>query len=135
MYSMSRFSFSFFFLLSLLQNAEYQREVVWNVEQMRGLIDSLLGNFYVPPVLIAVNSETLKRTCIDGKQRLTAIHKYVSTPVSVSLSCISPCPRRFMTNQLSIPWVNDYEEVMDMVYYDSTGKANSSHHRYFTNNT
>lgn len=58
-----------------LQNAEYQREVVWNDDQMRGLIDSLLGNFYVPPVLIAVNSETLKRTCIDGKQRLTAIHK------------------------------------------------------------
>lgn len=30
-----------------------------------------------------------------------------------------------MTNQLSIPWVNDYEEIMDMVYYDSTGISNS----------
>ncbi|KAH9850421.1 hypothetical protein C2E23DRAFT_835051 [Lenzites betulinus] len=55
---------------------EYQRDVVWTEAKQVGLIDSLLRNFYIPPVIFAVkrhedNTET--RTCIDGKQRLTSI--------------------------------------------------------------
>ncbi|KAJ6492018.1 hypothetical protein C8R45DRAFT_990213 [Mycena sanguinolenta] len=59
---------------------DYQREVVWPETKQIGIIDSILRNFYIPPVIFAVNSfddgsET--RTCIDGKQRLTSIHRFM----------------------------------------------------------
>ncbi|KAI0641718.1 hypothetical protein C8Q79DRAFT_288783 [Trametes meyenii] len=59
---------------------EYQRDVVWTESKQVGLIDSLLRNFYIPPVIFAVKrhddgSET--RTCIDGKQRLTSIQLFM----------------------------------------------------------
>ncbi|THU79356.1 hypothetical protein K435DRAFT_558726, partial [Dendrothele bispora CBS 962.96] len=61
-------------------NPEYQRDVVWTKEKQTGLIDSILRNFYIPPVIFAVNvaddgQET--KTCIDGKQRLTSIYKFM----------------------------------------------------------
>lgn len=73
-------------------------EVVWHDDKQIGLIDSILRNFYIPPVifgdfafskrlcrtthehLTAVNSlddGTETRTCIDGKQRLTSIYRCV----------------------------------------------------------
>ena len=53
-------------------------DVVWPEAKQIGIIDSVFRNFYIPPVIFAVNSfedgsET--KTCIDGKQRLTSIHK------------------------------------------------------------
>ncbi|KAK0442485.1 uncharacterized protein EV420DRAFT_1578194 [Desarmillaria tabescens] len=59
---------------------EYQRDVVWTQQKQTGLIDSVLRNFYIPPVIFAVNSfddGTETRTCIDGKQRLTSIHRFM----------------------------------------------------------
>ncbi|KAJ6467520.1 hypothetical protein C8R47DRAFT_1325993 [Mycena vitilis] len=59
---------------------EYQRDVVWPEAKQIGLIDSIFRNFYVPPVIFAVNAlddGTETRTCIDGKQRLTSIHRFV----------------------------------------------------------
>ncbi|OSD02347.1 hypothetical protein PYCCODRAFT_1390517 [Trametes coccinea BRFM310] len=55
---------------------DYQRDVVWTEAKQIGLVDSLLRNFYIPPIIFAVKRhedgiET--RTCIDGKQRLTSI--------------------------------------------------------------
>ncbi|KAF9650444.1 hypothetical protein BDM02DRAFT_1436731 [Thelephora ganbajun] len=58
---------------------EYQRDVVWPEAKQMGLIDSVLHNFYIPPIIFCVRSEedgTEKRTCIDGKQRLTSIHRF-----------------------------------------------------------
>ena len=62
------FDFSYLFLI----------DVVWPEAKQIGIIDSVFRNFYIPPVIFAVNtfedgSET--KTCIDGKQRLTSIHK------------------------------------------------------------
>ncbi|KAF7976870.1 hypothetical protein HWV62_5397 [Athelia sp. TMB] len=59
---------------------EYQRAVVWPESKQIGLIDSIFRNFYIPPVIFAVNqfddgAET--RTCIDGKQRLTSIYRFM----------------------------------------------------------
>ncbi|KAH0835723.1 hypothetical protein J3R83DRAFT_9546 [Lanmaoa asiatica] len=59
---------------------EYQRDVVWPESKQIGLIDSILRNFYVPPIIFVAHqhedgSET--KTCIDGKQRLTSIHRCV----------------------------------------------------------
>ncbi|KAI0660141.1 hypothetical protein C8Q70DRAFT_914298, partial [Cubamyces menziesii] len=61
---------------TIILDPEYQRDVVWTEAKQVGLIDSLFRNFYIPPVIFAVQrhddgSET--RTCIDGKQRLTSI--------------------------------------------------------------
>ncbi|KAF8174612.1 hypothetical protein K438DRAFT_1848583 [Mycena galopus ATCC 62051] len=61
-------------------NPDYQREVVWPESKQIGIIDSILRNFYIPPVIFAVNGfddGTEKLTCIDGKQRLTSIHRFV----------------------------------------------------------
>lgn len=45
-----------------------------------GLIDSIFRNFYIPPVIFAVekdeDGEEL-RVCVDGKQRLTSISKFM----------------------------------------------------------
>ncbi|KAK0432456.1 hypothetical protein EV421DRAFT_1502172 [Armillaria borealis] len=58
---------------------EYQRDVVWNDAKQSQLIDSLIHNYYIPPLIFAVsvmpNGEE-KRTCIDGKQRLSSIQRF-----------------------------------------------------------
>ncbi|EJD00602.1 uncharacterized protein FOMMEDRAFT_142422 [Fomitiporia mediterranea MF3/22] len=55
---------------------EYQRDVVWPDTKQSGLIDSLLRNFYIPPIIFAFSQTEdgeERRVCIDGKQRLTSI--------------------------------------------------------------
>ncbi|ORY27368.1 hypothetical protein BCR39DRAFT_538518 [Naematelia encephala] len=57
-------------------NPAYQRDVVWNMSKMIGLIQSLFMNYYIPPVIFAVMTSEAgdeTRICIDGKQRCTAI--------------------------------------------------------------
>ncbi|KAH6894840.1 hypothetical protein BKA70DRAFT_1407401 [Coprinopsis sp. MPI-PUGE-AT-0042] len=61
-------------------DAEYQRDVVWPDAKQISLIDSIFRNFYVPPVIFATKqhddgSET--KICIDGKQRLTSIRRFM----------------------------------------------------------
>ncbi|KAI1786115.1 hypothetical protein LXA43DRAFT_79996 [Ganoderma leucocontextum] len=59
---------------------EYQRDIVWGEAKQSGLIDSILRNFYMPPVIFAVTTNddgTQTRTCIDGKQRLTSIQLFM----------------------------------------------------------
>jgi len=65
-------------------NPDYQRDVVWSENQMSGLINSLLENYYVPPILfnktqitLADGTTRLKRVCVDGKQRLSSIEAFV----------------------------------------------------------
>ena len=82
---------SLFHLKLLLQskfmdlNPHYQRNVVWRRRNMIKLIDSLWKRFYIPPVIFNVNTVIFEgsdtpqyvRTCIDGKQRLTSILKFM----------------------------------------------------------
>ncbi|KAH6879728.1 hypothetical protein BKA70DRAFT_1576170 [Coprinopsis sp. MPI-PUGE-AT-0042] len=61
-------------------DAEYQRDVVWPDAKQISLMDSIFRNFYVPPVIFATKqhddgSET--KICIDGKQRLTSIRRFM----------------------------------------------------------
>ncbi|KAI0031026.1 hypothetical protein K488DRAFT_87231 [Vararia minispora EC-137] len=59
---------------------DYQRDVVWREEKQVNLIDSIFRNFYIPPLIFAVavsDDGTERRTCIDGKQRLTSIQKFM----------------------------------------------------------
>ncbi|EIW52994.1 uncharacterized protein TRAVEDRAFT_134468 [Trametes versicolor FP-101664 SS1] len=57
----------------------YQRDVVWPDTKQIGLIDSIFRNFYVPPVIFVVHTTDdggERRVCVDGKQRLTSIHRF-----------------------------------------------------------
>jgi hypothetical protein len=61
-------------------NPPYQRDIVWPTGKQMEIIDSLYHNFYVPPVIFAVmrdeDGEEV-RVCVDGKQRLTSIVKFL----------------------------------------------------------
>ncbi|KAG2043991.1 hypothetical protein BDR03DRAFT_850488 [Suillus americanus] len=70
---------------------EYQRDVVWPELKQSGLIDSMLRNYYMPPIIFGkpipplvdscidreADDGSELRTCIDGKQRLTSIQRYI----------------------------------------------------------
>ncbi|CEL60656.1 hypothetical protein RSOLAG1IB_03894 [Rhizoctonia solani AG-1 IB] len=60
--------------------ADYQRDVVWNDTKQSNLIDSVYRDYFIPPVLFAKrigeDGEEVK-ICIDGKQRLTSIHRFM----------------------------------------------------------
>ncbi|KAH7886793.1 hypothetical protein F5I97DRAFT_1927097 [Phlebopus sp. FC_14] len=59
---------------------EYQRDVVWPEAKQVGLIDSILRNFYIPPIILVTRQHedgSESKTCIDGKQRLTSIQRFM----------------------------------------------------------
>ncbi|RAQ99844.1 hypothetical protein DDE82_007850 [Stemphylium lycopersici] len=64
---------------------EYQREVVWTADRMTGLINSLMENYYIPPIILnkkkgAVGDDGQTRDmylCVDGKQRLSSVRAFV----------------------------------------------------------
>ncbi|KXN80709.1 hypothetical protein AN958_08242 [Leucoagaricus sp. SymC.cos] len=74
-------------------------DVVCPESNQVGLIDSIFRNFYVPTVIFSINTQehgSGTRICIDGKQRLTSIYRFVSGLVSfhfssahLSLTCSS----------------------------------------------
>ena len=61
-------------------------EVVWTEQRQIELLDSLWRNYYVPPIVFAVyrdEEEEEVRCCVDGKQRLTSIQKFIDGQVSL----------------------------------------------------
>ncbi|KZT21179.1 hypothetical protein NEOLEDRAFT_1074056 [Neolentinus lepideus HHB14362 ss-1] len=61
-------------------NPPYQRDVVWPEHKQIRLIDSIFRNFYVPPIVFTVSKDDdgeVIRICVDGKQRLTSIQKFI----------------------------------------------------------
>lgn len=66
----------------------YQRRSVWSDEKQSYFIDSLLRNFPIPPVFLhrKIDEDTGKTTfdVIDGKQRLTAIGRFIAGDISAS---------------------------------------------------
>ncbi|KIK69699.1 hypothetical protein GYMLUDRAFT_254990 [Collybiopsis luxurians FD-317 M1] len=70
---------------------EYQRDVVWTKEKQTNLIDSIYRNFYIPPIIFAVTVEddgSERRTCIDGKQRLTSIQLFMDGLIPRQYPCL-----------------------------------------------
>lgn len=69
-------------------NPPYQRRSVWSDEKQSYFIDSLLRNFPIPPVFLhrKIDEDTGKTTfdVIDGKQRLTAIGRFIAGEISAS---------------------------------------------------
>ncbi|KAJ8457443.1 hypothetical protein ONZ45_g18309 [Pleurotus djamor] len=60
-------------------NPVYQRDVVWENEQQSYLIDSLLNNYQIGNIIWGKSDdgERYIMTCIDGKQRLTSILRFM----------------------------------------------------------
>lgn len=64
-------------------NPEYQRDVVWQPERMTGLINSLMENFYIPPVIFNIHEIQVEdgirwqRVCVDGKQRISSVQAFM----------------------------------------------------------
>ncbi|KAH0835739.1 hypothetical protein J3R83DRAFT_9564 [Lanmaoa asiatica] len=82
---------------------EYQRDVIWQEEKQSGLIDSVLRNYYIPPIIFAVTVQddgNELRTCIDGKQRLTSIQRYSITPPAKRVYKLNTSFRRFTNEKL-----------------------------------
>ncbi|VDC00853.1 unnamed protein product [Peniophora sp. CBMAI 1063] len=62
-------------------NADYQRDVVWNAQKQQMLVDSIFLRYHIPPLIFATitNEEgETRRVCIDGKQRLTSIRRFMN---------------------------------------------------------
>jgi hypothetical protein len=55
----------------------YQRRERWNTQRQSSLIESFLLNIPVPPIYLS-EDRIGKFSVIDGKQRLTAIHRFLS---------------------------------------------------------
>ncbi|PWN49428.1 hypothetical protein IE53DRAFT_145980 [Violaceomyces palustris] len=65
---------------------EYQRTAVWPDSKSSALIESIYRHYYVPPILFSTRYDEIglqKFTCIDGKQRITAIAKFIEGEIPV----------------------------------------------------
>ena len=74
-------------------NPHYQCGVVWPKAAMSFLVDSIWKGFYIPPIILKVKQVPLAdgttqelSTCIDGKQRLTAIYQFLNGKVPLKLN-------------------------------------------------
>lgn len=50
------------------------------------MIDSILRHYFIPPILLSTfqdESGETRSTCIDGKQRLSSIHNFMSNIIPV----------------------------------------------------
>ncbi|KAL2069350.1 hypothetical protein VTL71DRAFT_15688 [Oculimacula yallundae] len=73
---------------SIVLDPDYQREVVWDEGRAALLITSILMGYFIPPIIFNVQrsvvqvdgreEERFTRTCVDGKQRLTSIWKFMN---------------------------------------------------------
>ena len=63
----------------------YQRRSVWTDEKQSYFIDSILRNFPIPPIFLhrKIDPDTGRTTfdVIDGKQRLTAIARFINNEI------------------------------------------------------
>jgi hypothetical protein len=65
---------------------------VWSEEKQMEIVDSLFHNFYVPPIILAVMRDEEGdeiRICVDGRQRLTSIVRFLGGSVCFQFLCRS----------------------------------------------
>ncbi|RFU32612.1 hypothetical protein B7463_g3745, partial [Scytalidium lignicola] len=69
---------------------EYQRDIVWDENRASLLITSIITGYFVPPIIFNVSEKMERdpntsgrkvrrvyRVCVDGKQRLTSVKKFM----------------------------------------------------------
>lgn len=63
---------------------------MWSAKMQSKIIQSILQNMFIPPVLFSLHEDletkTIIRRCIDGRQRLASIQKFMDGQVCVSNS-------------------------------------------------
>ncbi|MBA43061.1 MAG: hypothetical protein CMF62_03515 [Magnetococcales bacterium] len=64
-------------------NPIYQRDVVWNVNKMKGFINSCYRGIIPTPIMISSTDE--KDICVDGKQRISTLIKFYNNDFSFKL--------------------------------------------------
>lgn len=70
-----------------LVNRQYQRKLVWTIQEKALLIDSILEGYPIPLILLAERSkahESGKYEIIDGMQRLNAIFSFIENVFSLA---------------------------------------------------
>src|SRR6187402_1945458 len=67
---------------SLDLQPDFQRGAVWPKPKQRLLIDSVLRNWYVPPIHV-VRTPSDEQIVLDGQQRLRAISEFVDGVLTV----------------------------------------------------
>lgn len=65
-------------------DADFQRDFVWSIEKQSRLIESILMRIPLPVFYIAENSEG-KLVAVDGRQRLTTLHRFVHGDLELDL--------------------------------------------------
>ncbi|KAJ7129581.1 hypothetical protein C8R44DRAFT_872833 [Mycena epipterygia] len=91
-------------------NPPYQRDIVWPAQKQSLLIDSLFRNFWIPPVVFAVTMDDdgiPTRVCVDGKQRLTSIQRFLDGQLpfiqSKKLQWYYTTPQSTKNSRLQLP--------------------------------
>jgi hypothetical protein len=79
----------------LVLDPSYQRDVVWDNLRSSQLIRSLMAGYFIPPIIfncvkVPEKPELTIRVCVDGKQRLTSIKKFMTGVIGVHDSSKSP---------------------------------------------
>lgn len=67
----------------LVVNRRYQRKLVWNLDEKRELIESILHDFPIPLLLFAESKDKQEVEIVDGLQRLNAIFTFIETRYQV----------------------------------------------------
>ncbi|KAI7903624.1 uncharacterized protein BX663DRAFT_507123 [Cokeromyces recurvatus] len=89
----------------ILMDAPYQRDIVWGKNKMTDLIDSIIHNYYIPPLLFVTRIIKGKQTriVIDGKQRLTSVFRFMENLLPyVDHSSESPVERYYAEQNTDI---------------------------------
>lgn len=85
-------------LISRIRNGDidlqpdFQRGEVWPLAKKRRLIDSILRNWYIPPVHTIIIKESNRQDVLDGQQRLAAIRDFMDNRFSVDGHTPPPDP-------------------------------------------
>lgn len=70
--------------LKIILDADYQRDIVWGDEQMSCFINSVIKGI-VPSAILFNREENGNRICMDGKQRLTSLMRFIKNEIPVTL--------------------------------------------------
>jgi hypothetical protein len=84
---------------------KYQRRERWDIDKESGLIESFLLNIPVPPIYLA-EDEYGTYSVIDGKQRVTAIHKFLKNKLALKNLDKFKELEGLTFNQLPLPLTN-----------------------------
>ncbi|MCC5995435.1 MAG: DUF262 domain-containing protein [Oceanicaulis sp.] len=76
----------------LVVNRQYQRKLVWTIEEKQKLIDSILKGYPIPLFLLAARKDASAEDgiiyeVIDGMQRLHAIFSYIEHGYQIDRGC------------------------------------------------